>query len=533
MATKAAQYVVHPAGGGLDTVTPPSLLPADALVEAQNCEFFNPGSRRKRLGTVHYNGIPETDGGGTVVTFRAMADFWRHGNSLTPTQVFVATGGNKVMVPDVNSWQDVFTGWGSNAAHSQITIAKEYAIISNDLGQPALKFDAQGVATYLHSNPACVPPFSISTYHLRRLFVAGVATTVSTVYYSAASDITDFEGEDAGSLIFDDGDGDRVMGLSKTFRDRLYIFKGPNTGSIHQISGRTIKQLARDRIADSAPCVSQLSIITTPNDIYWLSRYGVHSLSATAKYGSTEEALISKPIHDVWARLQIDALHYAHGFYHPTRNLVGWYVPEAGTDQCTLGLIYNYALNKWSLWNHPYNVSASMIAGDPTVGIADHGKRRLYLGGYDGIVRTADHEFRVDDNTGGIDFRIKTPVITRLSDQMNELTEKVSQSVTTFFVANATASSYQLNVWQDGRLQTFVRSMQVGGAAWGSAVWGTATWPNEGAEVFDEIPLDGKWRGIQLEYIQTGALQDAHFTGFALRAVPGETLAMEGSGDPA
>lgn len=532
MATKAAQFIVHPAGGGLDTVTPPTLLPADALVDATNVEFFNPGSRRKRLGTRYYNNIPETDGAGLVVTFRAMADYWRHGNSLTPQQLFVATGGNKVMIPDVNSWQDVYTGWGSNGAHSQVTIAKEYAVISNDLGQVPLKYDRTTVSA-LCPDEDCVPHFSISTYHLRRLFAAGVAETPSTVYYSAASDITDWIGEDAGSLVLDDGDGDRVVGLSKPFRDCIYIFKGPNTGSIHQISGRTIKQLSRDRISDSAPCVAQQTIVTTPNDIYWLSRYGVHSLIATQKYGNTEEALVSHPIHDIWPLLQTDALHYACGFYHPTRNLVGWFVPEAGNDQNTLGLVYNYALGKWAFWRYPFNVASCMVASEPTEGIAAHGRRRLYLGGYDGIVRSADHEFLVDDETQGITFRIKTPVITKFGDPMNELMEKQFHSVTTFFTSNATDSNYDLNVWVDGRMQTFTRSLQAGGAAWGTAVWGTATWPNVGAEAFDEVSIDDIGRAIQLEYVQTGALQDAHFTGFAVRAVPGETIAMESSGDSA
>ena len=43
MATKAQAFIVHPAQGGWDTITAPTLLPPDWLQIADNIEYFKPG----------------------------------------------------------------------------------------------------------------------------------------------------------------------------------------------------------------------------------------------------------------------------------------------------------------------------------------------------------------------------------------------------------------------------------------------------------------------------------------------------------
>jgi hypothetical protein len=520
MSTKAQAFVVHPAQGGLDVTTAATLLPPDWLQTANNVEYFNPGSRKKRLGTTRYNSTVLNSG--AVVT--GLADFWRYGTSPSPTQRILATVGDAIYEDTTGSgtFTLIHSGWGTSAAKVFIVIAQGNAVFFNGLNseQPQ-RYNGTSVNP-LSSNKKKYP---FGTYHLRRLFCPDPEAS-SNLDLSAAGDITDFSGADSSTLIFDEDDGDRIMALSKSYRGNLYVFKGPNVGSIHEVSGRQLCQLARDRMMDTAPCVGQRSLITTTNDIYWMSPYGFHSLSATQKYGNTEEAFISHKITSLVTALQTPALEQVVSFYHPTRNCVGWFVPEAGQTQTTACFVYNYVLGLWSVWRFSgFNGASCMIAKTPAG--SGTGRPRLYIGGYDGFIRAGDQTTLTDDQGSAYEYRAKWANNIRLGEGMNELVEKTFQSVTTFFNPTATGASAQLNVTIDGRLSNHTVNLQSSGSTFGSGVFGTATYGGAGTAFYVETPIEGRGRAIELEYVQGGANQDCDLYGYAVRAVPGEAISME------
>ena len=418
MTTRNTAFIVHPAKGGLDTTTPATLLQPDQLVMAENCEYGIAGSRSKRLGTTRYNAEQVTSSAEISVVICAIADFWRHGTCLDATQQFVMHAGRVLWKDDGDGvWDNMdstLPSWGTGGSQTGITIAQGYAVFSNGVDIPK-KWDQ----TTLSDLSAGAPYFSYSAYHLRRLWVCGYASSPSSVWYTAAGNITDFTGADSGTLLFDEDDGDRVMGLSQPWQNRLYVFKGPNLGSVWNVSGTGVNSFVKTRMFSAAPCVSHRSIVTTPNDIYWASRYGIHSLKATDQFGDTAQTLISTPIQSTFLNLSEARLDQIVGFYHPSRNIVGWFCPQGGgNDVC---LVYNYVLGLWSFWRFTGLSGAScMVAITPGTK-----KSRLYIGGYDGYVYAADQAVKADENgTRAYSYRVRTPIHQRFSDQLTELHEK-------------------------------------------------------------------------------------------------------------
>jgi hypothetical protein len=523
MTTRNFSFIVHPALGGLDVTKAPTLLEHNQLTVAENIEYYTSGSRKKRLGTAKYNGAAVGS------AFTDLEDFWRYGVSLIPTQKFMAHTGTSIVKDDGDGVWDVLDGaWGSPDAQTDITIAQGYAVFATTHGDVAKKYDQTALSDLTSTG---TPKFSASTYHQRRLFTAGETEALSgsanpsRTTFSAAGDITDFSGADTGSLIFDQDDGDRLMGISDSYRGRLYFFKGPQYGAVFELTGTSPSTYANNRLFSGAPCVSHQGIITLPNDIYWASRYGFHSLAATQKFGDTEEANISRPVQALFNRLNHGRLHQIVGFYHPSRNIIGWTAPESGQTQNNVVFVYNYLLQQWSTWRFTFPVATAAVMLDPAG--ASQGQPRLYLGGYDGYVREGDQEVLADDGTQGYAAIVVTPIYSRFSDSVTELHEKQFYAVTTFFnpkgqhVAN-------LEVLIDKRTQSAAVEMVGGGAVLDTFVLDVDRLAGNEYDYVETI-IEDRGRSIQLSWTQAGVNQDMEIYGHAVRAAVAEGHAMEPS----
>jgi hypothetical protein len=534
MSSKNIGFIVHPAKGGLDTTRAPSLLEPDQLTIADNIEYFTSGARRKRLGTARYNS--STLGAAVVVT--ALADHWRFGTSLTPVQKFVAAA-NTIIVKDDNDgiWDTLTTGWGTSSAIVDVVIAQGYSVFANNVGNAPQKYDHTTISNLTSDG---TPRFAASTYHLRRLFTVGEQTAVgggtanpSRTTISAAADITDFlSGGDATSFILDDDDGDRLIGISQPYRNRLYYFKGPNFGSVHELTGTTKSTFAVNKVAQGAPCIAHDSIITTPNDIYWVSRYGIHSLQSTQKYGDTEQSFISRDIQTDFNNLNFGQLARTRGFWHPTRNIVGWFVPGGGQSTNNLCLVYNYVLELWAIWYHEgFDVASCAVMIDPAG--TGQGQPRLYMGSYGGFVYEGDQTVQSDDNAlTAYTAKIQTPRYTRFNEAATELHEKVFYSITTFFKPKG-SYTVNLDVMVDKRSQSYTVSVAGGGSVLDTGQLDSG--PNSpfilggGEFEYAETPINDRGRSIQLTWTQSGANQDMEIYGHAIRAQVAESHALESS----
>ncbi len=527
MSSRNIPFVVHPSKGGLNTTDPPGALGPDDLVMATNVEYDQSGSRKKRGGSAKYNASALTIS--TDVTFLALADFWRFGTSWTTaaTQKFVtiaATAADGGIFKDDGDgvWDTLLgTGFGTTAQPASIMIGQGHALFLHPAARTQRWDGTTLTASYTASET-----FGFGSYHLRRAWLGGDGGSqilVSTVKYSAAGDITDITGADTGSIVFDEDDGDKVIGISKPFRGRIYIFKGPNVGSIHEIAGTTPSTFTtRAMYKGGVPCIGHNSIVTTPNDIFWASRYGIHSLLATDKYGDLEEAFLSHPIQSTYRGLNLTKFAQSCGFYDPTRNQVGWFFANGSDTTNTLGLVYNLVTQRWSTWTHTgFDVASAMVALTPTTQVP-----RLYMGAYDGFVY-AGNQTTKNDVSSAFTYQIQTPILYSFGRPEQQIQEKQFDSVVTFYKPRSSQDQVTLGVAIEGRSQSYPITLDGGGDLLDSSfILDTSVL--DGAPVsYIETIIEDRGRNIQLSWTQSGTSQDVEIYGYGLRYMPAETNAHE------
>ena len=516
-------FIVHPAKGGLDMSTAPALVEPGNFVIAENIEYDISGSKKKRLGTSQYN----ADVTGASDVIGAIADFWRHGSTVTATQKFVAIVENTIYKDDGDGvWDVVEAAWSATArqATQNIVIAQGFAIFSDGTAAPR-KWN-QSADTAL----ANAPVFEAASYHLRRLWAFGMTANLSRVDYCAAGDVETWTGADAGNLIFNEDDGDRVIGVSKPFLGRLYVFKGPYKGSTHLIGGRSPTTFEKAEVVNGAPCVAHKSIITTTNDIYWASPYGIHSLSATQKYGDTEAGFLSKPIQAEFNRVNFARLNQVAGFHAPHRNIVGWSVPTGSSTTNDKTFVYNYAQDSWAVWVHTgFDAASFMVAREPSA--TNTGKPSLYIGSYAGRVYRADSTTLSDANGSAYNARLRSPVHANLGQNATPLHEKQFHSVCSFVKPAGTYTAL-LTTTVDGRAASNTLDLSAGGGAdliGTTFVIGSSVISSGSEAAYIETPIGDRGRNIQLEWSLGGANQNLELYGYAIRYEPGESTAMERS----
>ena len=522
MASKNQNFIVNPASGGLDATTAPFLVPPGSFVIAENVLYGNSGGKRKRLGTSRYNASTI----GSSIVIGAISDFWRHGTDPTGTQKFVCIADDTIYKDDGDGvWDVVEAAWSAagRQARQNIIIAQGYALFSDGTAAPR-KWDQTTDSALANS-----PVYEFGVYHLRRLLVSGISANYSRVDYCAAGDIETWTGADSGSFIFDEDDGDRVMGISKPFRGSVFIFKGPNTGSVHAISGTTPGDFRKERVLTGAPCVAHKSIITTANDVYWCSRYGFHSLSATAKYGDTEEAFLSRPIQAEFDRLVVSRLNQVCSFHHPRYNIIGWGVVGPGATNNDTVFVYNYVLNAWSIWKfNGFGPASLAVMQEPAAG-GDQRLPRLYVGAYNGFLYEGDQTTYTDNAGDAYTFRLRTPIHYKLSDFATEVVEKQFYRATTFYrpTGSFTAS---LNILVDGRRQALTIDLSgIGDLIGTTFIIGTSLISSSTDVNIRESVINDVGRGIQLEWLNSSSGQDIELYGYAIAYGIAETMAQERS----
>ena len=486
MASHNAVFTVHPALGGLDISSDPTVLDPNFLTIADNIEYLEGGQRKKRLGTTIYS----TSTGNTNPAFlvssstpvRAVSDFWRYGNSLTPAQNLLSVAGASLFRSTGNGKWTAISATSSFGAQgnvqTRITLAGDYAVFSDETATPIAYDQTNLVAA---TSGSVWQPFTSSIFHLNRLWMYGLSTAPSQINYSAANNIFDSTGGDTGNFTVNRGDGDQIMAVSEPFYASIYIFKGPQVGSVWQLSGSTPSTFSLVSVGEGAPVMNPRAVVNTPNDVYWFSQYGVHSLQTTVKFGNIESAFLSLPIQKLWRDNLIlrTSLNQVWGFWHPTRSIVGWCVVPSGDTAQRWLLLYNYALSDpkpggrkyWSIFKFPsFGVTSGTTALIPAtwntlLGLGRQGFPSPFLGASDGTVYVGDAAIQ-NDAGSAYSAQVRTPVITRFKTQQGdvpETQEKGFVGIVTYFNPKGNYNA-NLTITIDRRNQAQTVSMAGGGA---------------------------------------------------------------------
>lgn len=389
---------------------PGGVIPIPFLVDADNCTFELDGGPRKIRGTTTLNASAEESG----AAIRGITDFWIIGTSGSPTQKRVIHVGTKVKKDDADgTFDDLITGLSTTTIPSYATYDDELVIMSTG-GVAPQKWDGTTVGTFGTNTPNG----AFGTEHKNRFWMAGDPALPSHLFYSqpipAGIDTDWQDGSTSGFIQIAPDDGDKITGIV-SFKDDLWIFKGPYSGSIHRITGSTPDVTSADAFA-RIPFVRGLgaaghnSIFRFRDDIGFIAPDGtVHSLKATAAFGDFNETALSRPINNFLKdRTDKTRLPFAWAATDDSREcvLITLSIDGSTTNNIILCMDYRFDPVRWSNW--------PAIAAESLAVIVDQTSNNNpvpFAGGTDGFVRKLEQADRSIDGSTAISYKVTTPFI--------------------------------------------------------------------------------------------------------------------------
>jgi hypothetical protein len=414
MPQSSTQWISHRFKGGWATDFGPtvkaapngSTLDLPYLTDATNVIYTLDGGWHTMPGTTKMN----TTTLGASSTVRGIYDYWRQGDTGTAIQRVVVHVDTRIMAASVSdtTFTQIGTGFTDGAVPSYATF-DDLLIIASDAPADVPKSWDQTTLQSLAGSP---PNFSFSASHKNREWAAGDILNPSRLYYSDNLNPESWIGSTSGSIDIDPSDGDSIVGLA-SFRNELWVFKGPYKGSIHRISGTSPADFARSTFAKGITAAYHNSIFTLPNDLGFISPYGtVHSISSTDRFGDYEQSALSFPINRT-LRTTVAQSQCRHWWAveDPLNGMVVIGVTPAGQQRNTLILMMDYrflglgeAVPRWATWKK--------FGADAIAYVNDTGNRpRLFFGLNDGFVYKGDQNTR-SHNASAITPVMDTPFLT-------------------------------------------------------------------------------------------------------------------------
>ena len=506
--TTRSQNLRHRFEGGWATDLGPTVdvvpdesgkVPIPFLTAAENVFYELDGGVHKIGGTAKLNSSALESG----AVIRGLYDYWAQGTLGAPVRRRVVHVSDKVLrdADDGNFATTLFSGLSSTAVPNYSTF-DDLLIMANDSTTDVPKSFDGTTAQNLAGSP---PRFSFSVVHHGRQFAAGNYTSPSTIYYTSAFNPEDWIGAGSGSILIEPNDGDMITGLA-SFKNELWIFKGPNKGSINRLVGSTPSTFALEPFIKSGLGAAwQNSIFQFKDDLGFVSQYGtVHSLVATSAFGDFNEAALSLPIHG-WLRehLNYNRLRFISAANDPLNGYVLFTLAIDSSTNNNIILMMDYRRYpqgpvRWASW-------PAKQAGALNLFVDTNGLRRILLGGNDGYVRRDNVLDRSIDGTTAYTAKATTP-------HLNYGDPMLMKNITAAAVGLAPKGNYDLTfTWmRDDASAQSVTLDQGGGDVLGPAAaneFTLGTSQLSGARFVDryvELVEGGEFRSISYQLTQSG-----------------------------
>jgi hypothetical protein len=382
------------------------------LITAKNHLYEFDGAPHKMGGTSKLNSAA-LDSGEEV---RGIYDFWRM-PAGTPTQKFLCHTGTKVLESDGDgTFSNLITGLVDNAIPHYNTF-DDIVIITSDAAatDAPQKWDQSGATSALGTN---TPLFSFSETHKNRLWAAGVDSQPSRLYYSPDLSNSGPDGDwnhaTSGTIDIDPGDGDRITAI-KSFRNELWVFKGPYKGSIHRITGSAptgSDGFARTTFVRGIGAVHQNSVFNFRDDIgYVWSDGSVNSLIATDQFGDFTEAQLSRPIRRwIEENVVFSRLDQTWSATDESRNIVLIALVTSGNTFPSHVICMDYRFDpvRWSFLEALGDNNAAVCVAR-VVDANNNNKVTMLTGGTDGFIRKLFQSSRNIDTSNSYNMRATSP----------------------------------------------------------------------------------------------------------------------------
>lgn len=413
MPLTSSKWITHRFSGGWATDFGPTAytafgadnqLTVPYLIDAKNLVYEFDGGLHKAPGTSKLNSAVLESG----VTVRGVYDFWRQGIVDSPTQRRIVHVGTKIKYDQADgTFIDLFTGM-SDSSIPQYSTFDDLLIIGSSVAADLPRSYDNTTAQLLAGSP---PNFSFSVSHQNHQFAAGVFSNPSRLYFCVPLDPENWTGVGSGSIDIDPNDGDMITGIISHKGD-LWVFKGPNRGSIHRIQGSSLATWTKTPFIQGLPLAWITGLFKFGDDIGFITTNGsVHSLKATAAYGDYNQAWLSYPINKyLQENLNNNRARYFVTATDPNRGYVWIGITPSGQTTNTRYLIMDYrfmsqneAYPRWSYWDARAFAAIALVR--------DVQRPRLMTGGYDGFVYKMDQTTRTT-NGSAINMTAQTPSLT-------------------------------------------------------------------------------------------------------------------------
>jgi hypothetical protein len=517
----SSKWITHRFAGGWATDFGPTyygsfgndnVLNIPFLTDARNIVFEFDGGLRKAPGTNLLNSATLVSASTAVM---GVFDYWRQGTTGAPSQRRVVHVGTVIMADAGDGvFANIFTGLEAGVVPSYSTFDDLLIIGSSSTSDVPRSWD-QTTAQNLAGTP---PRFSFSVAHKNRQWAAGVYSAPSRLYYSVNLDPEDWVGATSGSIDIDPNDGDMIVGLY-SYKNDLFVFKGPNKLSIHRITGSAPADFARTTFITGISAAWHTAIAPFGDDVCFMSPYGsVHGLKATSAFGDYNNAFLSYPI-ATYLRDEIN--NNRHRFFtavnNANRGQVWFGITPSGQSTNTRTLLMDYRFlsqderyPRWSYMDTRAYASLAMVRDNTT------SRPRVMSGGYDGNVYRHDQEGRTDNGIA-IPMNVTTPALTygeewllkNMSDVAVSIQAKNDNNVTLSIVPDA----------QPTQVATVTQGA-VGGvfdtALFDTAVFGGATYVPR----FFGLENAGDFRAVQYGFSDTINNSDLEIHSFMSKITP-------------
>lgn len=435
MPKNATIHVTHRFGGGwapdfgklVTTPVPQSRqMEIPYVIEAKNI-FWNLDGGYQSIGGATRTPDTQLESGAEVY---GLFDYWKIGTTGSYTRRKVCHVGQFIYEDQGNNTYQklgvaTYTTLTDNSHPNYSTFNDLLIISSDDTTDVPYSWDQ----TTFQALAGLPPNFAFSLEHKGRLWAAGAVANPSRLYYSGKDNPEQWTPTaGAGYIDISPGDGDEIRGIA-SFKNELWVFKGPNKGSIHRITGSSPSDFGRVLFIRGLACVGHSSIIPFKDDVLFMTPSGsIRSLKATAAFGDYHDAAITFPI-DGWLRdnLNHSALKTVWAVNDPTTSHLYFAVPTGSSTTNNEVLCYDYQFasvqrpDRWSrITDWPAHCLANVVVS---------GLPRVYSGGTDGYIRDLNVSARNIDGDTALFPKIKTPNLNYGDSFQFKTIEKASMMV--------------------------------------------------------------------------------------------------------
>lgn len=431
--------------GGLNVSDDPLIVAPQEMVTAKNISIAQSLSRKKRPGKELYH-TGSYSGTGSfpnlVDPIRGVVQYYRFASATGEEQedIVLHQSSHIWRVPNrtdpATKIEGAFVPSTTGIPFYQVCNGVLY-FVTDKSADGYKKWN--GLATVPGNVQVATPPADgvgkyLGTYR-GRMLMAGNPDFPFRLYMSSPLNAEDWTGMDATSFDLDyDGEQGGITAIFPEIEGQCYV---ATKRSIYSLSGTDVDTFSIRKDTKGIGCVSQGTVISTPNDILFASDRGLHSLAKVVVSDQNQFSFQSREVQKIWTdQLNRNLLAQAKATYNEDQNEYVLTVPTGSSTANDMILVYNITFNLWTTWE---SVRARSLSD---VNVSD--KQYPISGGEDGRL-TFLNPRNTTDWDGGYTFQMKSGKFFPGGDIWSQFRFK---SVTVLCSAES-AASIQINSYID------------------------------------------------------------------------------------